>query len=654
MKSYYLLLTIICLSSAIVSFVQAQGKVCQSQAGALVSWTYDGSSNSNIIWNFTNPTSEVRSVVLIRGATGSSSGSSVPAYAFGDAYYPAYAVDGLARFYSKPTASDTKDSDTPLMLLEYLTSSSSTTYHKGVAFVFILNPGTTFTIVEGGFDNIVPYCETLLDVEYYETRTVNINYGYFSQCLEFSFICEPDPFNVTTAIYRPVNGSYLSQSEFWPSEGDTITVYENSPTPSNTPTPVPAPSGSVLASSTLGDFYYMQSLGSISKNVTYAFCPNGSVVTSIESYVETGRRLKAIRLLCSDGSVSGSIGASSLSSLTKQEQKCPSPGIRSLGGKSHTMYSTNIPVRALWDIQTICSNGNYTSLTSHEQEFDTMQYTICPFGTVANGVKAELYQSYDIIATIALECRRWNENTPTPTPTPSTPTPTPTASCVSILKESNSPKGHWTIGTAGQYYLDTFGLGGASKIYSQVFCEENTSVSGVESYIESGHLIAFRLLCSNGARTSLLGKQNTTGASVSRLSCDSNGVWGFGGKSNQIWPGLLEEDQLWDIRVFCQSGNYSSLTSHSVQYDGPESYALCDTNQVLQGVHVSQYSNNNAIGSIRGYCVAVNSSMASIRNVGPIVLKKTPVSTRTIRGHSRDIVEQYIQKSIAHQRRGAM
>ncbi|EME29117.1 uncharacterized protein Gasu_35060 [Galdieria sulphuraria] len=674
MRNYHLILTILCLTSAILPLVQAQGKTCQSQAGAEVSWTYDGSSNSTIIWNFTNPTSEERSVVLIRGATGTSSSSGVPAYAFGNAYFPAYAVDGLAEFYSKPTASDTKDSDTPLMLLEYLTSSSSTTYHKGVAFVFILKPGTTFTILEGGFDDIVPYCQTLLDVEYYDTKTVNIDYGFLSQCLEFGFICEPDPFNVTTAIYRPVNGSYLSQSDFWPSEGDTITIYgsssssssNTSPTSTPTPTPVPSPSQTILATSTLGDFSYMQSLGSISKNVTYAFCPNGSVVTGIENYVETSRRLKAIRLLCSDGSVSGTIGVSSLNSLTKQEQKCPSPGIRSIGGKSHTMYSTNIPVRAVWDIQTFCSNGNYSSLTSHEQEFDTMQYTICPFGTVANGIKAEIYQSYDIIATITLECETLNAtsskknnptptpvpSTPTATPVPSTPTPTPTATCVSILKETSSSKGQWTIGTAGTYGVETFGLGGASKTYAQVFCEENATVSGVESYIRSGHLVAFRLLCSDGSQTSLLGSQNTSGTTHSRFYCDSYGVWGLGGKSNQIWPGLLAENELWDIRVLCQSGNYSSLTSHTNEYDGPESYALCATNQVLQGVHVSQYSDDNYLGSVRGYCVAVNTSLATIKNSGLTMLKRTPVSTRTIRAHSRDVVDHYIQASISRQRGG--
>jgi len=638
MRNYSLFLAIVCICSAILPIVQAKGTTCKSPAGAEVSWTYDGSSNSTIIWNFTNPTSEERSVVLIRGATGSSSSSGVPAYAFGNAYFPAYAVDGLAKFYSKPTASDTKDSDTPLMLLQYLTSSSSTTYHKGVAFVFILKPGTSFTIVEGGFDGIVPYCETLLDVEYYDTKKVNINYGFLSQCLEFSILCEPDPFNVTTAIYRPVQGSYLSQSEFWPSQGDTITIYDDgnnssnsSSTPSSTPTPVPIPSHSILATSTLGEFSYMQALGTVSKNVTYAFCPNGSIVSGIETFVETGRRLKAIRLVCSDGSVSGSIGASSsLNSLAKHEQACPSTGVRALGGKSNTMYSPSIPVKALWEIQTFCSVGNYSSLTSHQQEFHTMQYTICPFGTVARGVKTEIYKPYDIIATITLECTAMNsskKHTPA-----STPTPTPTANCGSILTETTTTKGHWTKETAGQWNLQTFGIGGVSKKYTQVFCHENSTVSGVESYVQSGNLIAFRLLCSDGTRTSLVGSQNTAGASSSRMHCDAYGVWGLGGKANQVWPGLYEEYQLWDIRVLCQSGNYSSLTSHTSQYDGAESYALCDSNQVLQGVHATIYSDDNYIGSVRGYCVSVNTS--SIGNPDSLMMKKPPVSLRSIRARS--------------------
>eukprot|EP00871_Galdieria_phlegrea_P004827 jgi/Galph1/5345/GphlegSOOS_G3902.1 len=613
---------------------QGHGQNCTSSKGAKVSWSWDGSSRSTIIWSFSNPTNETRSLVLVRGATdNSSSGNDVPAYAFGNAYFPAYAVDGLAKFYSKPTASDTKDSDTPLMVLEYLTSSTSSTYHKGVAFVFILSSNTTFIIKEGGFSGLTPYCKELVDVEYHDTCKVNIDYNYLSQCLEFSFFCEQDPFNVTTAVYRPSN-STLSQNEFWPSQGDSIKLLEVVPTPTPTPTTTPTkiPSNAVWATSTLGSFSYEKFLGSVSKNTTTVTCPSGTKIVDVETFVDE-RDLQAIRFICSDGSVSDTIGAKSLSSLTKSDAYCNHHGVRAFGGKSHTTWSTHVPVRALWDMQIFCSHGNYSSLTSHEQEFDTIEYTICPFGMSAIGMKVELYEQYDRIATITLLCARAH-NSSSKNGTTATPTPVPTSSCTSPLdkaiSQSTNSTGQWTVSSVGKYYVDSFGSGPVSKKYSQVFCHSNSTVSGVESYVKSGNLIAFRLLCSDGSHTSLLGAEDTSGSSVSRSECTSNGIWGFGGKTNAVFPQLDEEDELWDIRVLCQSGNYSSLTSHSSQFDGPESYSLCDTDQVLKGVQVVEYSDSNYLATIQGYCVSLNTSSTITSSLDQLVIHQ-PMTSRMIR-----------------------
>ncbi|EME26143.1 hypothetical protein Gasu_62080 isoform 1 [Galdieria sulphuraria] len=569
-------------------------RACVSKKGVEVSFAFTGSST--VEWSFYNPTNATQSVALVRGATGS--GGTVSPYVFGDAYYPAYSVDGLAEFYAEPTASNTQDKETPLVLMEY----ESNQY--GVGFVFILSPGRNFTILEGGYTNLTPTCAAVVDIEYRDTAVVNIDYGFLSQCLEFSFICQPDPFNVTTAVYEPVYEDLLNSGYFWPSDGDSYTIYSSTtpvPTPSPTPSPSPTPNpqkGSVFAPSTVGTYDYQN--GATTKNVTIVSCPSGSFVSNVETLLSDSN-VEGYRLHCSDGSVSGVIGHSGLYSNISS---CLH-GVRGMGGKAHTVYPSSVAAYypEIWTSQVYCGDGNYSSLTSHTQQFDTMDYSICPFGTRMVGVKAESYESTGALATIRLEC---GSRMP-----PGSSGGSSDSECKS---SSSSRKGMWAPTKVGTYYFQGYGMTYSQELHQEFFCNSTEFVTGLNAYIHDGsfyvRLSSLQVLCSKGTKSPLFGSQNTSNAQLQMLDCGlSHGLYGIGGKSNEYFYDVSEEYPLWDVRALCQAGNVSSLSSHTSQYDGGESYSLCSDSEVMQGIRVSIYGDLNFIGQIQAFCVPLNTSL---------------------------------------------
>ncbi|GJD09133.1 hypothetical protein Gasu2_34030 [Galdieria sulphuraria] len=535
-----------------IFFLRFVCSVVFNSKGVEVSFAFTGSST--VEWSFYNPTNATQSVALVRGATGS--GGTVSPYVFGDAYYPAYSVDGLAEFYAEPTASNTQDKETPLVLMEY----ESNQY--GVGFVFILSPGRNFTILEGGYTNLTPTCAAVVDIEYRDTAVVNIDYGFLSQCLEFSFICQPDPFNVTTAVYEPVYEDLLNSGYFWPSDGDSYTIYSSTtpvPTPSPTPSPSPTPNpqkGSVFAPSTVGTYDYQN--GATTKNVTIVSCPSGSFVSNVETLLSDSN-VEGYRLHCSDGSVSGVIGHSGLYSNISS---CLH-GVRGMGGKAHTVYPSSVAAYypEIWTSQVYCGDA-----------FVPLVREWMPPGSSGGSSDSECKSS------------------------------------------SSSRKGMWAPTKVGTYYFQGYGMTYSQELHQEFFCNSTEFVTGLNAYIHDGsfyvRLSSLQVLCSKGTKSPLFGSQNTSNAQLQMLDCGlSHGLYGIGGKSNEYFYDVSEEYPLWDVRALCQAGNVSSLSSHTSQYDGGESYSLCSDSEVMQGIRVSIYGDLNFIGQIQAFCVPLNTSL---------------------------------------------
>ncbi|KAF6004163.1 hypothetical protein F1559_002943 [Cyanidiococcus yangmingshanensis] len=194
--------------------------LCESALGVQVRWIWLEQSQGVIFWVITNAGNETLSVVLNRGA------SNVPAYPFGGAFFPAYLTDGtdgvqLATIGTGPYPPVTTTPTLPLALID--------AQQTGVAFVLVIPARTEVFIPEGGFVNgIVPFCESVVDVDFVANQGMNMTYSVCEECIEFyaqtemnpPYDCPTSPMETNIPVYRPRNES--ASFDFWPQKGSII------------------------------------------------------------------------------------------------------------------------------------------------------------------------------------------------------------------------------------------------------------------------------------------------------------------------------------------------------------------------------------------------------------------------------------------------
>jgi hypothetical protein len=195
---------------------------CQSSLGVQVNWSWWNQSQGLIFWEFHNPTNESHAVVLNRGA------SDVQAYPFGGAFFAAYLTgqtDGvqLASIGTGPYPPLTMSATYPLGLID--------AQQTGLAFIFVIPAQMNVFIPEGGFvDGILPFCESLVDVDFVSNQGMQMSYSVCENCLEFyaqtqeqpPYYCPETPMQTDVPVYRPTNESAVF--DFWPQKGSKITL----------------------------------------------------------------------------------------------------------------------------------------------------------------------------------------------------------------------------------------------------------------------------------------------------------------------------------------------------------------------------------------------------------------------------------------------
>jgi len=190
--------------------LRTSGTSCTSGAGVEVSWTWFNQTSGIVVWQFYNPTSSERAVVLNRGAKGNN--SIIESYTFGGAYTFAYLGNGLATLAPGPYPTlEASPSVLPVAIIDKS--------DPDIGFLFTIRAGGTVSVEEGGFVNLEPFCDSVPDVSFAENADVNITYAKSVMCEEYYFqegssnvMCSSNPLVTTWPIYQVANGSVTGQN----------------------------------------------------------------------------------------------------------------------------------------------------------------------------------------------------------------------------------------------------------------------------------------------------------------------------------------------------------------------------------------------------------------------------------------------------------
>lgn len=172
------------------------------ESNASVGWSWNNESGGIVQWSFSNPTSEQKSVVLLRSS-----------YYFGNAYWPVYLAN--AEFDTQfaqsvtPLVDNGVENNAPPLFVASINGKFI------VAFLFTLSPGQTWSMLEGGFvDGITPSGIALYDVSNMEVKEMCVGYDITqvadwdaqTQTLLGGYVPNPKTFNV---VVGSISGAYI-------------------------------------------------------------------------------------------------------------------------------------------------------------------------------------------------------------------------------------------------------------------------------------------------------------------------------------------------------------------------------------------------------------------------------------------------------------
>ncbi len=187
----------------------AKLKITQSPAVS-VYWSWYDQSQGIVQWTFQNNSDAVQSIALLRGAM-DESGKVLVNYYFGNAYWAVYFSAGLTGWQTQNQQlqdQGVQNNVPPLAVLQahgkYL-----------VAFIFVLPPGATWSMLEGGFVNgIQPYNPVAIPAQYEGDHYFCIGYDpqqildYEAQTGVFVSGYQPNPSTFKVSLYK-LNGPYI-------------------------------------------------------------------------------------------------------------------------------------------------------------------------------------------------------------------------------------------------------------------------------------------------------------------------------------------------------------------------------------------------------------------------------------------------------------
>ena len=196
------------------------GGLIQVSNPVKVSWSWEDQQQGLVTWTFENTTSEVQTVLLQRGAE--QNGVQFEDYIFGQAFWaiytynPQFATSFMTKVLPSPNG-------TPQMAV---VKSSNGMF---VAFVFVLEPNSTYTMIEGGFSNgvqpsnpvVIPVVTDGKVYSYSVTYQSNQCQGYNQQS-GTNFPCPPDPYTINSIVFTTNQTvPIFEQDTFVPSQQET-------------------------------------------------------------------------------------------------------------------------------------------------------------------------------------------------------------------------------------------------------------------------------------------------------------------------------------------------------------------------------------------------------------------------------------------------
>ncbi|KAK4534070.1 hypothetical protein CDCA_CDCA01G0095 [Cyanidium caldarium] len=179
---------------------------CTSPRGLQVSWRWVNQTLGIVLWTMHNPTDETLAVSLIRGAH-----PMVPAYCFGNAFWPAY-LSPTTAFVELGTGPYPPQEELPV----YMQLAILKAQKQGMCFVFTVAANSSIYFTEAGFPSpLTPYCESVVDVDFVENRQAAVDYTVESHCALYflqqrvlpPYCCPSNPVKAEFPVYAFANSS---------------------------------------------------------------------------------------------------------------------------------------------------------------------------------------------------------------------------------------------------------------------------------------------------------------------------------------------------------------------------------------------------------------------------------------------------------------
>ncbi|MEM0156833.1 MAG: hypothetical protein QXN26_02060 [Thermoplasmataceae archaeon] len=176
---------------------------------AQVTWSWYDKSSGTIMWTFRNPSARVQSIILFRSG-----------YYFGNAYWPIYLANqnfNVRWGKNDPLVNLGSQQNSPPLGVVNFNS------RKLVCFIFTMNPGQDWSMLEGGFQGTEPESVKSVPVSYEGTAEFCIAYDK-NQVNDWDLQTgtglkgyNPNPSTFSTAYYG-------CRDEYYQLFNDTITA----------------------------------------------------------------------------------------------------------------------------------------------------------------------------------------------------------------------------------------------------------------------------------------------------------------------------------------------------------------------------------------------------------------------------------------------